>query len=225
MKNCIALLTVIPVRNIKPTDDFLQPMLLVAGVIQAIGSTMLAFRNSNADLILYIAIKRLIQGCIYEDGLADLADASGVYNKHSKLSAIKDPKTGVLGTLALFLTLSLEYTLLKPLNNIKAIKTTTACALIGYSSMLWHWMCLPHAYDTHKLVLRKTNVLMCTAITVTTLFVCYDFVRASAIMIQTICLNVWFNKWSLTNLGGKTGDTLGAIKLLSETLSMICLSA
>lgn len=101
-----------------------------------VANAALAFRTSETDTILYITIKRLLQGCIYEDGLADIADSSGGHTKQSKLTVIKDSKTGVFGTLALMFLLTTEYVLLKRLSFVKAIKTTTICNLIGYFSML-----------------------------------------------------------------------------------------
>ncbi|XXN13658.1 MAG: adenosylcobinamide-GDP ribazoletransferase [Candidatus Hodgkinia cicadicola] len=225
LKNCVALLTSAPIYELKPTNDFLQPILTVAIVTQMAAAAALAFRTSETDIILYIAIKRLLQGCIYEDGLADIADSNGGHTKQSKLIIIKDSKTGVFGTLALMFLFTTEYVLLKRLNFVKAIKTTTICNLIGYSSMLWHWICLPHAYNSHKLVLRRNNVIICAATVSALLFVYFDWIRAIVVIIQTIILNIWFNVWSLTNFAGCTGDTLGTIKLLSETLSFVCLSA
>ncbi|ATY93483.1 Adenosylcobinamide-GDP ribazoletransferase [Candidatus Hodgkinia cicadicola] len=223
-KNCAALLTIIPVYNMKPTNDFMQPMLVVIGALQAFASAILLFRDTNTDLILYIAIKRLLQGCIHEDGLADVADASGKFDRLSKLTIIRDSKTGVFGTLALMMSLTIEYAVLKRVNNFEAIKIAAVCNFVSYSSLLWHWICLPHAYDSHKLVLRERSVITFLVVTAATLFLCFDWKRAFVLIVQMIVLNLWFNIWAWKTLGGKTGDTLGAIKLLSEMLSMMCLS-
>ncbi|XXN19779.1 MAG: adenosylcobinamide-GDP ribazoletransferase [Candidatus Hodgkinia cicadicola] len=225
IKNCIALLTIIPVYNIKPTDDFMQAALAVIFATQALVSPIILLRNDNADLITYIATKRLLQGCIHEDGLADLADASNKFDKQSKLIVIKDSKTGVYGTLALMLSLTMEYVMLKHVDNFEAAKIAATCNLIGYSSLLWHWVCLPHAYAPWKLVLRKQSVIMFLTFTIAMLLACFSWKRAIAVIAQMILLNMWFNIWSLRTLGGNTGDTLGTIKLLSEMLSMMCLSA
>ncbi|XXM93350.1 MAG: adenosylcobinamide-GDP ribazoletransferase [Candidatus Hodgkinia cicadicola] len=224
-KNCVALLTIIPVYNLKPTDDCLQYALAVAIITQAIASIALMFKTSAIDLIMYMALKRLLQGCIHEDALADIIDSSNKRSKCTRLAIIKDPKIGVFGALALLLLLSTEYVLLKPLNKTKLIKVTAICELIGCFNMLWHWACLPYAYSPHKLVLHTTSVVVCAIIAISALCVCFGYVRAVITVIQMIALSVWFNIWSLANLGGKTGDTLGAIKLLSETLSLVCVSA
>ncbi|AHL31054.1 MAG: cobalamin 5'-phosphate synthase [Candidatus Hodgkinia cicadicola] len=225
LKNCAVLLTSVPIRSLKPMDDFLQPILVFAVLTQMVANAALALRTSDIDIILYMAGKRLLQCCIYEDGLADIADSSGKHTKRSKLMVIKGSKTGVFGMLALMLLIKTEYVLLKSLNRVKALKTTTICNLIGYSSMLWHWACLPRAYSSHKLILHRNNAIISAAIVSALLFVYFDYVRAIVVITQTIILNVWFNTWSLTNLAGSTGDTLGTIKLLSETLSLVCLSA
>ncbi|ATW05945.1 Adenosylcobinamide-GDP ribazoletransferase [Candidatus Hodgkinia cicadicola] len=225
LKNCVALLTIAPVYDPKPINDFLQPILMVAIVTQMVANAALAFRTSDIDTILYIAVKRLLQGCIHEDGLADTADSSGRHTKQSKLTIIKDPKTGVFGTLSLMLLFTTEYVLLKRLNPVKALKTTTICNLIGYSSMLWHWTCLPHAYNACELTLRRNNAIACAITVCALLFIYFELIRAITVIIQITTLNIWFNAWSLANLAGRTGDTLGAIKLLSETLSFVCLSA
>lgn len=136
LKNCVALLTSVPVYNLRPTNDFLQPVLIFAVLTQMAASTALAFRASDLDVILYMTQKRLLQGCVYEDGLADVADSSGKHTKHSKLIAIKGFKTGVFGMLAVTFLLITEYVLLKSVNRVNALKTTTVCNLIGYFSML-----------------------------------------------------------------------------------------
>ncbi|AUG33730.1 Adenosylcobinamide-GDP ribazoletransferase [Candidatus Hodgkinia cicadicola] len=225
LKNCVALLTILPVYNLRPMNDFLQPILIVAIVTQMVASAALAFGTSDVDIILYITLKRLLQGCVYEDGLADVADSSGRHTKQAKLTIIKGSKTGAFGMLSLMLLFTTEYVLLKRLSPAKAIKTTTICNLIGYSSMLWHWTCLPHAYDSHKLILRRNNAIVCAITVCALLFVYFDCVRAIVVIIQIITLNIWFNVWSLANLAGCTGDTLGTIKLLSEMLSFVGLSA
>lgn len=138
LKNCAVLLTSVPIRSLKPMDDFLQPILVFAVLTQMVANAALALRTSDIDIILYMAGKRLLQCCIYEDGLADIADSSGKHTKRSKLMVIKGSKTGVFGMLALMLLIKTEYVLLKSLNRVKALKTTTICNLIGYSSMLWH---------------------------------------------------------------------------------------
>ncbi|ATW06088.1 Adenosylcobinamide-GDP ribazoletransferase [Candidatus Hodgkinia cicadicola] len=225
LKNCVALLTIVPVRNLKPTNDFLQPILIVAIATQMVANATLAFRTSDADVMLYITVKRLLQGCVYENGLADIADSSGRHTKQSELTVIKTSKTGVSGMLSVMLLFAAEYVLLKRLNPVKAIKTTTVCNLIGYFSMLWHWTCLARASEPHELILHRNNAIAFAITVCALLFAYFDYIRAIAVIIQTITLNIWFNVWSLSNLATSFGSALGTIKLLSETLSFVCLSA
>ncbi len=125
-----------PVYKLKPAADFLQPILIVATITQTAASATLTLKTSNINTMLYMVAKRLLQGCVYEDGLADTADASGVRSKRIKLTAIKDAKTGVFGALALALLLTTEHAVLRRLDKTKAIKATAVSNLVGYFSML-----------------------------------------------------------------------------------------
>ncbi|XXM93760.1 adenosylcobinamide-GDP ribazoletransferase [Candidatus Hodgkinia cicadicola] len=223
-KQCVTLLTAIPVRKLKQSEDFLQPVLIVAVLIQVLASTALAFKKTDVELIMYLAAKALIQGGIHEDGLSDLADASNRHTKTSRLKIMKGTETGAFGILALALASALEYVALKPLANASLVKVTAVCSLLSWSSVLWHWISLPHAFDVHTVVVHRSNAITCALIATAALFASFKAVQAGVTAIYLVVLNALFNAWALKKIGGKTGDTLGAIKKLSEVLSIVCLS-
>ncbi|XXM93432.1 adenosylcobinamide-GDP ribazoletransferase [Candidatus Hodgkinia cicadicola] len=223
-KQCITLLTAIPVRKLQQSEDFLQPVLIVAVLIQTLASTALAFKKTDVDLTMYLAAKALIQGGIHEDGLSDLADASSRHTKTSRLKIMKETKTGAFGSLALALASVLEYVALKPLANASLVKVTAVCSLLSWSSVLWHWLTLPHAFDCHSAIMHRNNAITCALVATAALFVNFRAVQAVVTAVYLVVLNVLFNMWALKKIGGKTGDTLGAIKKLSEVLSIVCLS-
>ncbi len=130
-KQCCTLLTVVPMHKLKQSEDFMQPVLIVAVLIQILASTTLVSKKTDVELAIYLAAKALIQGGIHEDGLLDLADASSQRTKTSRLKVMKGTKTGAFGSLVLALASALEYVALKPLANTSLVKVTAVCSLIS----------------------------------------------------------------------------------------------
>jgi len=77
---------------------------LVVGVL-----TYMVIKDSFAAALLFLATGMLLTGAMHEDGLADVADGfGGGKDRASKLTIMKDSRIGTYGVLVLLLVISLK---------------------------------------------------------------------------------------------------------------------
>lgn len=88
--------------------------------------------------ILAIAVAVLITGALHEDGLADIADATGAHvDRPRRLEILKDPRVGAFGATALILALALTAT------SVAALDTEDAVKALIVAHVLSRWAILP----------------------------------------------------------------------------------
>lgn len=177
------------------------------------------FPQSIAVLLAMLA-GVLMTGCFHEDGMADTCDGlGGGWNLEQKLGIMKDSRVGSYGVIALWFTLSFKFLLLMSVSNI-VMALIVAHPLSRAMSVLMMYL-LPYVTDkkTSKVAgFTNKNHLFDLALAVfigclSMLLVPEKFLwLAVALLISTWSLREIFKR----QIGGYTGDTLGATQQITE---------
>ena len=190
---------------------------------------MLVFPQDVAVLIS-IAISLLLTGCFHEDGLADTCDGlGGGWTREQKLSIMKDSRIGTYGAAALWVSLTLKFVVLSQLINpvlallvahpLSRIIPTVFIAAMSYVSDV----------DTSKAKpLAESGSGADTAIAIITGLIALMFINNPFIILFVLLVLAGVAYVFLKRqIGGFTGDALGAVQQVGELalyLSLLALS-
>ena len=190
---------------------------------------MLVFPQDVAVLIS-IAISLLLTGCFHEDGLADTCDGlGGGWTREQKLSIMKDSRIGTYGAAALWVSLMLKFVVLSQLINpvlallvahpLSRIIPTVFIAAMSYVSDV----------DTSKAKpLAESGSGADTAIAIITGLIALMFINNPFIILFVLLVLAGVAYIFLKRqIGGFTGDTLGAVQQVGELaiyLSLLAMS-
>ena len=228
----LALLSRVPVMGI---DDFRATLiarsvwswplvgLLLAGF--AVLPAMLVYELTGNILIFAIvalAAMVLLTGCMHEDGMADCADGfGGGFERARKLEIMRDSHIGTYGVVVLILCFGLRLVLLSAAGNAgQAVTLFLILAVTSRAAMPVVMHILPPARDNGlgkgaghpKLIAVGIGVAIAAVVSVILSGVIATAVIAAGAMLA-IALVVAVAKWQI---GGQTGDVLGAAQLTTE---------
>ncbi len=171
-------------------------------------------------VLLSMLFTLLLTGCFHEDGLADTCDGlGGGWQIEQKLQIMKDSRLGSYGAVGLWLALIFKLSLLSELSNVSLAlivahplsrsASTVMIFLLPYVSMEETSKVKP-LVESHQKIDLLFNLLIALA---TLLFVTsYALALVLAIFVTIMLLRYLFVK----QIGGFTGDTLGATQQISE---------
>ena len=172
----------------------------------------------------------LATGGLHEDGLADLADGfGGGQTRARKLEIMRDSRIGSYGTLALILSLGLRWQALASLPD-----ATAAWALLGLAmasrAVLPAVMALVPAARTDGLGKSATgssvpDVGMAALLGMLALLACLGTSPALMVGFAMALTAFALSRLALHQIGGQTGDVLGAIQQCCELSAWVCLAA
>ncbi len=228
----LALLSRVPVMGI---DDFRATLiarsvwswplvgLLLAGF--AVLPALLVYELTGNILIFAIvalAAMVLLTGCMHEDGMADCADGfGGGFERARKLEIMRDSHIGTYGVTALILCFGLRLVLLSAAGSAgQAVTLFLILAVTSRAAMPVVMHILPPARDNGlgkgaghpKLIAVGIGVAIAAVVSVILSGVIATAVIAAGAMLA-ITLVVAVAKWQI---GGQTGDVLGATQLTTE---------
>ncbi len=228
----VAFLTVVPIRSRAGTD--LRAAAAWFPIVGAlVGGLAGATRYATAPLfgptvasVLALAVLVLVTGGLHQDGLADCADGLGVRgDRERRLAVMRDPATGVFGTLALLGWGLLLTAALAQLGDEQALRALVVAAVIGRAAVLLHAAATPPArpdglgaaFDPPAASLAVAGVAsLAIAILVAGPVEGLAAVAAGAVVALVA------SAWARRAIGGRTGDTLGATVALTEVA--VCLT-
>ena len=193
---------------------------LICGAV--LWAFMLIFPQDVAVLLAMI-ISLLLTGCFHEDGLADTCDGlGGGWTTEQKLRIMKDSRVGTYGAAALWVSLTLKFVLLSQLlepvlaliiaHPLSRIIPTLFIAVMPYVS----------DSDTSKAKpLAESGSWVDTAIavgigSVALLLVPVGSSGAGMLLAVLLVVGVLSFLFLKKQLGGFTGDALGAVQQVSE---------
>ncbi len=182
----------------------------------------------QAALILLVWV--VLSGGLHLDGLADSFDAYFAAHKNPQkaLAVFKDPASGPMGVTALILILLLKFAALASLQTPLLFAVLSACVAARAAALL---MMNTTAYarepDENGMVpqLEHPRVTMATYSVVIAcmvlLFLSTPWPLAMFISGSVLLISWWWRRLWLKEINGFTGDCLGALIEMTETLVLL----
>jgi adenosylcobinamide-GDP ribazoletransferase len=205
----------------------------VAGLVVGIGGAVMFALAEVFTLptlvaaLLALAAMVLLTGGLHEDGLADTADGlGGGRDREQTLAIMRDSRIGSFGVIALVLTLGLRAAAISALGYPEAAGVAIIAASCASRAVLPVMMLYLPAARTDGLAQAagapaQQAVIEAAAVGLLVLMLCLGFFVAlfiAGLLALFITLSI---KYLDARLGGQTGDTLGAVQQICETLILL----
>lgn len=194
---------------------------LLGGLVALVFSATNYLFSDSISLWLAMAFSLLLTGAFHEDGLADTADGfGGAFAREKKISIMKDSRIGTYGASALIMALLGKYLLLAENSQI-AVSVCIAYALSRAvaASLVFDMRYVADDDGSKSKALAnnqsKTDLAM-LLLTGLPVFFLLDWRTAvmiiAALFLVRVAAKIYFQK----QIGGYTGDCLGAAQQVSE---------
>jgi adenosylcobinamide-GDP ribazoletransferase len=179
---------------------------------------------------LTVAATLVVTGCLHEDGLADLADSFGAATRERKLEIMRDSRIGTYGVCALFMSLLLRSAALASIADpALAAPVLVAVHTAARASMPLFMRWVPPARDDGLSVGVGTppreSAIAALLIGVLALGIGLG-PAAGVCAIALIAVEFAALAWlSVRQIGGQTGDVLGALEQIGEVIILLVAAA
>ena len=184
--------------------------------------------------VLALAVMAFLTGGMHEDGLADTADGfGGGATRAEKLALMRDSRLGTFGALALVFAILAKAGALgaigaSPWRGALAI---LCAAVISRALALWHWSATMPARsdgmaasagrpDSESLAVGALAALAAAIL----LLLVFKFAALLALLLVAVAIRL-FSRLCEKQIGGHTGDTIGAAQQIAEALLLAGLAS
>jgi adenosylcobinamide-GDP ribazoletransferase len=187
---------------------------------------------ASVCIILSMIVSVLITGAFHEDGFGDVCDGfGGGWTKEKILEIMKDSRMGAYGVIGLILLLALKFFTLTELLHFdlwfclkSMILAHVLSRFMAVTAIFTHEYAREDASSKIKPIAKKLNL---KNLLISTIWLVPAFLLFQNIYIFLVILPVYGMKMYLANyfqkwIGGYTGDCLGAIQQVTETLTLLC---
>ena len=178
-----------------------------------------------------LAVAMLLTGALHEDGLADVADGfGGGRDRLRKLEIMRDSRIGSYGVLALILVIAARggslAAVAQPAAAAAALVAAHSLSRGGLAAIMW---ALPPARSDGLAVATGrpggADAVAAIAIGLVASFLLLDFAVALTAVIAAATLQWVVAVQARRQIGGMTGDVLGAAQQLGEAAVLLVASA
>jgi adenosylcobinamide-GDP ribazoletransferase len=204
----------------------------IVGLIAAVvyGLARLADVPSFPAAGLTVVATLLVTGCLHEDGLADVADSFGASTRERKLEIMRDSKIGTYGVCALFMSLLLRSAALATIADpALAAQILVAAHMAARAGMPLFMRLVPPARGDGLSVgvgtPPRASAIAAMLIGMVALGIGLGLaagVCALALMTAAFVLLAWL---CMRQIGGQTGDVLGALEQIGEIIVLLVAAA
>ncbi|SFR62596.1 cobalamin-5'-phosphate synthase [Marinobacter daqiaonensis] len=183
-------------------------------------------------ILLVMALHLWTTGAFHEDGLADSVDAlGGGYTVERRLEIMKDSRIGTYGTAALVMSLALKAALLLDSSLIwlallvaPAVSRLTPLLLMGGMRYVTDTSTSKSRPVADGFSRRRLALACAFTLTLTLVFSLWHVNLLLWSVIATMGVALLWGRYLHTQLGGYTGDALGASVVLSELVLLLLLT-
>ena len=199
----------------------------IVGLCAAL-SLLLAYQLFPISIAVLISMSASIKitGAFHEDGLADMSDGlGGGMSQERKLEIMKDSRLGTYGALALLLAIMIKFVALYEIMQLGLMESLVALLVIHASSRAVAGSLIfdmPYVRESGKakpLAQNQSSIDLCILLVFGALPLCLLSIQAAVGMLMIgIITRSWIKRWLLRQLGGYTGDCLGATQQITELL-------
>jgi adenosylcobinamide-GDP ribazoletransferase len=230
----VAFLTILPVRPRGDAADIPAAAAWFPFVGALVGALAGAARYAAEPVfgplvasVLAVAVLVGVTGALHEDGLADCADGIGARGggRERRLAVMRDPATGVFGTLALLLWALLLTAALAQLSDGDALRALVAAAIVGRAATLLHAAATPPARGDGlgaAFTPGAASLLVASVAATAATIALHGPLRGLVAIATGAAVALVTSAWARHSLGGRTGDTLGATVAIAEVA--VCLT-
>ena len=197
--------------------------IIVGTFASVVAYVMNLFVSDVVAILAAMGTMILLTGGLHEDGIADFADGFGAgHDKDAILRIMKDSHIGTYGVLALIMALMSRYLLLDGIgNNITpALIVAQGASKVSALTIIYtsNYVLRNGAKSQHSVLgLSTKNLIIGAAIGLLPIFF-FGWQTFVAYVTAAALLCFLFRRYIMKWIGGYTGDTLGAVILLSELL-------
>ncbi|MGX5802467.1 adenosylcobinamide-GDP ribazoletransferase [Bradyrhizobium sp. Arg314] len=204
---------------------------IIGALVYAI-ATVLGLATGPAAA-LTLAATMLVTGCLHEDGFSDIADGfGGGRTRDRKLEIMRDSRIGAYGAAALGISLLIRWSALSQLAGPGHVFLALLAAHAASRGLFGAFMHLLPPARSDGLSAGAGTVARETAIVGAALgaaaLLALGLGGAIAALILLGLLFTAFRALCLSQIGGQTGDTIGALQQLGEIavllVASVCLS-
>jgi adenosylcobinamide-GDP ribazoletransferase len=180
--------------------------------------------------ILAVLTSLVATGAYHEDGFADTCDGlGGSFDREKKLAIMQDSRHGTFGVAAVVATVLLRVaalaTIAEPVLAVTALIATHAGARAFLpAAMLWGQPAKTDGQGFAAGKPERASVWGALGLAAIIAFVALGFVALPALLAGAVAAYAMFTI-ARRQIGGYTGDVLGAIEQVAEIAMLLCLAA
>jgi len=172
----------------------------------------------------------LLTGALHEDGLADTADGfGGGRTAARKLEIMRDSRIGSFGALALGCSLLMRVAAIAALPAGRALPALVVTAAVARAAMLIPLLLLPPArpdgLGAGMAAVSRASLLLGLLLAAAAGLALLPARRALLLLLAVGVGALLMSAFARRQIGGHTGDVLGAVEQISECLALTILAA
>jgi adenosylcobinamide-GDP ribazoletransferase len=236
---CIVFFTRLPMPPLHQRDRTLAETIwavpLVGLVVALIGAAVYAAAafgglSTGASAALAIGATMLTTGCLHEDGLSDVADGfGGGTTRERKLEIMRDSRIGAFGACALGLSILIRWSAIADLatpTHVLAGLVAAHCASRALMPALMHMLpsARPSGLSANAGTVGRSAALAAGALGLLALLALGLPALMASVVLLVLAL-IWWRAVCLRQIGGQTGDTIGALQQIGEAIVLLTASA
>lgn len=179
---------------------------------------------------LALAATMLVTGCLHEDGLSDVADGfGGGRTREKKLEIMRDSRIGAYGASALVMSALIRWSAIAALANPLYACSALIAAHAASRALLPAFIHMvpparPDGLGAGAGIVKADTAYIALAIGATALLATSLGGLVPSVILLTLVFFA-FRALCLRQIGGQTGDTLGALQQLGEIAVLIVAAA
>jgi len=176
---------------------------------------------------LALAATLVATGCLHEDGLADCSDGfGGGKNREHKLTIMRDSRLGTFGACALVLSLMLRWAALASIAGPSSVALALIAAHAAARAPLQAFMRFVPPARTDGLSAHAgrppwPSTLAAGLLGALALALCLGPIAAAIAILLLSSAGILMAWLSVQQIGGQTGDVLGALEQINEILILL----
>ncbi|PIT02589.1 cobalamin synthase [Bradyrhizobium nitroreducens] len=237
LRMAASFVTILPVASSKPAPDGAVARatwaLPIAGLLVGLAGAFIykvAIRvglSPSLAALLALATTALITGALHEDGLADTADGlGGGRTRERKLEIMRDSRIGTYGTCALILSFGLRWSALAVIANPLAVALALCAAHAAARAGVPAFMSLvpparPDGLSASAGAPPGRSVAVAFALGTLALVLMLGPAKALAGLFLLSLAGLLLARLAIRQIGGQTGDILGAFEQIGEILILL----
>jgi adenosylcobinamide-GDP ribazoletransferase len=239
----ISLATRLPVAPHAPLGDGevarASWTLPVAGLLVGIAGSAAYWLASRLHLppepaaMLALTATVLFTGAIHEDGLADAADALGGQTTEQRLQIMRDSRIGAFGVCSLVIIFLARWSALSDIAELTDARSVAMALIVAHAASrailpAFMYLVPPARFDGLSAAAGRPpaqGVVAALALGIACLLLAFGPKVAVIALLMLALAALVLARLAIKRIGGQTGDVLGALEQIGETILLLIASA